>query len=69
MIKFTDKAFQSLEGYTGDYSTGIYTTLFHKDILLQLAYSHRVSKEKLPSNPEKNYSSNLSACGYGAYCV
>jgi len=45
MIKFTDKAFENFEGYTEVCSTGIYTTVFDKDILLLLAYSHRVSKE------------------------
>ena len=48
MIKFTDKAFESFEGCTGDYITGIYTTVFDKDILLLHAYSHRISKENHP---------------------
>jgi hypothetical protein len=48
MIKFTDTTFESFEGYIGDYSTGIYTTVFDKDILFMHAYSHRVSKENYP---------------------
>jgi hypothetical protein len=61
MTKFTYKALESFEGYTVDYVTGIYVTVFGKGILLLYAYSHRVSKE--------NYQQILKHGRYGAYCV
>jgi hypothetical protein len=49
MIKFTDKAFESFEGYTGHYITRNYNTIYKKYILSLHAYSHVVSKKKKSS--------------------